>query len=187
MTLWLPLVVSTMLAATPATEHAAASATPAADHAAASESPSPVTVPPPVRVRTTDKVIARLIEEGQRRSVTFADLVAAVNATDVIVYVQRVDNLPPVVGAQLVLVPVSTPQRYLRVQVRSTLPPTEIIALIGHELRHALEVAAAPAVRTQAQMAALYREIGHTGSGVDVFDTAAARAAGDRVKAELAG
>lgn len=178
MTLWLPLFLTGLLAASPM----AGPGTPLPE-----DVPNPLNAAPVVRVRTTDRVVRALIDEGQRRSVTFADLVAAVNATDVIVYVQLVDKLPPNVAGQLMLVPVPNQQRYLRIQVRRAMAPNEIISLIGHELRHALEVAAAPGVRTQGQMATLYQQIGRAGQGLHAFDTIAAQSAGDRVRGELAG
>lgn len=178
MNVWLPLLLSSFLAGPPLSDPVAP---PPGDV------PNPLRAAPVVRVRTTDSFVLRLLEEGQRRSVTFADLVAAVNATDVIVYVQRVDHLAPHVAGQLMLVPVPTGQRYLRIQVRRALTPNEMISLIGHELRHALEVAAAPQVRTQVQMAALYQAIGRGGMGAHAYDTVAAQDAGERVRGELAG
>jgi hypothetical protein len=176
MTVWLPLLLSGLLAGS--------SPAPGPD-APPPDVPSPLRASTIERVRTTDGVLRGLIAEGQKRSVTFADLVAAVNATDVIVYVERVDRLAPSVAGQLMLVPVPNAQRYLRIQVRAALSPTDMIALIGHELRHALEVAAAPSVRTQEQMVRLYRTIGESGRGAHAYDTTAAQHAGQRVRSEL--
>jgi hypothetical protein len=127
------------------------------------------------------------MEEGLRRSVTFADLVAAVNATDVIVYIQRVDKLPPTIAGQLMIVPVPNAQRYLRIHVLDRLAPYDTIALIGHELRHALEVAAAPDVRDHRGLTQLYKRIGTAGGQSHSFDTPAAQNSGRRVRQELAG
>ena len=139
------------------------------------------------RVRTTDKLLLRLMEDGLRRSVTFGDLVAAVNATDVIVYIQRVAKLAPSIAGQLMIVPVRTAQRYLRIQVLDGLTPFDTIALIGHELQHALEVAAAPDVRDQRGLTELYERIGTAGSQGQSYDTTAAQNTGRRVRLELAG
>ena len=139
------------------------------------------------RVRAADTHIKRLLEEGLKRSVTFGDLVAAVNASDVIVYIQRVDRLAPTVAGQLMIVPVPHAQRYLRIQVLDHLSPEETIALIGHELRHALEVAAAPDVRDQQGLINLYQRIGERGGMVHSFDTRAAQNTGRRVRRELNG
>jgi hypothetical protein len=136
------------------------------------------------RVRTVDARVARLIEAGVRRSVTFADLVAAVNASDVIVYIQSVNRLAPNIAGQLVIVPVPR-ARYLRIQVLDSLSPDETIALMGHELRHALEVAAAPEVRDQEGLIALYHRIGEPGGQLHSFETRAAQKTGRRVRTEL--
>jgi hypothetical protein len=63
--------------------------------------------------------------------------------------------------------------------------PKETIALIGHELRHAIEIAEAPDVFDQATMISLYERIGQRGSGLHRYDTLAAQNSGRRVKLEL--
>lgn len=142
---------------------------------------------PERRVRSTDAGVSRLIAEGVRRSPTFASLVAAVSGTDVIVYVQRVADLPRVVAGRLILLPPVGGFRYLRVEVRSDLNAHELIALIGHELRHALEIAEDPTVRDTPTLVSLYRRIGQPTRGEHSFDTEAAQVTGRRVRAELAG
>lgn len=140
---------------------------------------------PSRKVRTVDRRIHGLLVQGTRRSATFAGLVAAVNASDVIVYIQRVSKLPPNIAGQMMIVPVAQGPRYLRIQVLDRLAPDETIALIGHELRHALEVAAAPDVKDQAGLAALYMRIGQPGGLAHSFDTRAAQNTGRRVRREL--
>jgi len=183
MIVWLPVIVSGALLLGPTT--------PAAAPAAAVND-----VPVPYgamlndayrRVRAADNHIKRLLEEGVKRSVTFGDLVAAVNASDVIVYIQRVDRLGPTIAGQLMIVPVPNAQRYLRIQVLDHLSPEETISLIGHELRHALEVATAPDVRDQQGLIELYERIGERGGMVHTFDTRAAQNTGRRVRRELVG
>ena len=175
---WLPIVL-TVLSLLPAPGEPAANDAPVPYGALLNESFR--------RVRTTDMLVKRLMEEGLRRSVTFGDLVAAVNATDVIVYIERVEKLPPTVAGQLMILPMPKAQRYLRIQVLDRLSPFDTIALIGHELRHALEVAAAPDVRDQTGLTQLYRRIGTAGGKGHSFDTLAAQNTGRRVRRELAG
>jgi hypothetical protein len=139
------------------------------------------------RVRGADILVTRLIEEGVRRSPTFRDMVTAVNATDVIVYVERVATLPPGISGQLLIVPMPKAQRYLRVQVLGRYSPFDTIAIIGHELRHVLEVAGAPDVRDESGLTQLYRRIGHRGRQTHSFETPAARNTGRQVRLELAG
>jgi hypothetical protein len=179
MMVWLPLLLSSVLSLSGTDPRPTTNEGPVPYGALHSD--------PSRRVRTVDTRVARLIEEGVRRSVTFADLIAAVNASDVIVYIQRVDRLAPSVAGQLMIVPVPTAQRYLRIQLLDHLSPDETIALIGHELRHVLEVAAAPDVRDQKGLTELYRRIGQPGGMSHSFDTRAAQNTGRRVKRELVG
>jgi hypothetical protein len=80
-----------------------------------------------------------------------------------------------------------TAQRYLRIQVLGQMPANDLISTIGHELQHALEVAAATEVQDQPGLERLYRQIGQTGAIKQSYDTAAAQAAGRRIRLELAG
>ena len=142
---------------------------------------------PERRVRSTDRRIGKMLELGARRSTTFAGLLAAIDKTDVIVYILPVNHMPPKLDGRLLLIPMANQQRYLRIQVRGDLPREEMIPLIAHELRHALEVAEEPAVRDQAAMIDLYERIGETSLGQHAYDTAAARSTGRQVRSEIAG
>lgn len=139
------------------------------------------------RVRSMDRTIARLLEVGVTRSPTFAQLVRALNATDVIVYVERTHDLPKALAGRMIMLPMAAGQRYLRIQVRSDLSGRELIALIGHELQHALEIAEHPSVQDENAMLSLYQRIGHPSSAAaHTYDTAAAQTAGRQVRQELA-
>jgi hypothetical protein len=142
---------------------------------------------PDRRVRSTDPKVVQLLETGMQRSPTFASLVRSVSKTDVIVYIERVRVLPQSLAGRLLLLPVAGNQRYLRIQVRSDLPRPDLIALIGHELRHALEIAQEPTVRDNSSMISLFQRIGRSGHDMHSFDTTAAQTTGWRVRQELAG
>jgi hypothetical protein len=142
---------------------------------------------PDRRVRSTDPRIVELLEAGMQRSPTFAGLVKSVSATDVIVYIERVRDLPRSLGGRLLLMPIASSQRYLRIQVRGDLPRRDLIALIGHELRHALEIAQEPTVRDNSSMISLFQRIGRSSRQTHTFDTTAAQNAGWKVRQELAG
>jgi hypothetical protein len=155
---------------------------------AAMPDPSSMLSSPDRRVRSVDRRIIELLHKGVERSPTFAQLVTALNATDVIVYIERVGTLPTTLAGRLLLLPFAGNQRYLRIQIRGDLPAMELIALIGHELRHALEIAEHPTVRDESAMLALYQRIGHQSTGAwHTFDTQAAQSAGRQVRMELAG
>lgn len=138
------------------------------------------------RVRPTDARLLSLMMDGARRSRTFADLLVQIQRSNVIVYVEF-GRLPPETCGRLLLQAIAGTQRYLRVQVRAAMHPDEIIAIVAHELRHALEVAADPGVVNMSGLEGLYRRIGFETQVHLGFDTDAARDTGNRVRAELRG
>jgi hypothetical protein len=99
-----------------------------------------------------------------------------------------VQALPRFVDGLTFLIPSQDHQRYLRIQVRQALHPDETIALLAHELRHALEVATDPSVTTRQAFVALYERIGLPVPGSSSrFDTPAAQEMGRMVRRELGG
>ena len=136
------------------------------------------------RVRGASPQMVKLIQDGVRRSPTFAGLVAALNRSDVIVYVQAQNSLPPGINGHLSVTPGNKRHRYLRIQVLSSLDTIEKIAVVGHELQHAVEVAAHSEVRDEKSLASLYAQIGIEGQR-GRYDTTAAQATGVRVRKEL--
>ena len=144
-------------------------------------------VSPERRVRAADARVHGYLTEGLQRSSTFARLLSTLNTTDVIVYVERVMTLPRDTMGRLTMVPTKGNARYLRIQIRSDLSMQEAIALIGHEMRHALEVAEDPSVRDSDALIQLYQRIGHSSGGEHVFDTTAAQDVGKQIRRELLG
>jgi hypothetical protein len=61
----------------------------------------------------------------------------------------------------------------------------ERIALLGHELQHAVEIAGAPEVTSLEQLRRFYAGRGWGAVGSDHYETAAARRAEDMVRHEL--
>ena len=137
------------------------------------------------RVRAADARLQSFLAEGLNRSRTFASLVTALNRTDVIVYVESVMVLPKNTMGRLAMMPIKGDVRYLRVQIRSDLSRREAIALIGHELQHALEIADATDVRDTTGLIGLYERIGHPSNGDHAYDTDAAQDTGRIVRREL--
>jgi hypothetical protein len=142
---------------------------------------------PERRVRATDPRLRSLLAEGMSRSRTFASLVTALNRTDVIVYIESVMVLPKNTMGRLTMMPIAGESRYLRVQIRAELSRREAIALIGHELQHALEIAGATEVRDATSLIKLYQRIGHESSGEHSYDTQEAQDTGRLVRRELVG
>jgi hypothetical protein len=140
---------------------------------------------PERRVRAADPQLHDLLREGVARSATFAGLMTALNRSDVIVYIERLMTMPRDTVGRLTIVPMKAGARYLRIQIRQGLTRHEAIAIIGHEMQHALEVALATEVRDATGLIELYERIGHSSGGEHAYDTNAAQDTGRQVKREL--
>ena len=141
---------------------------------------------PLLRVRPTNALGRKVMDAGLAGFRTFRRLVQRLEQSDVIVYVQLQSRMPSDVGGFLEFMGGGGTERYLKVTVGSLHHLNVMVALLGHELQHAAEVADAPTVRSPREFAAFYRRIGLP-SGAGRYDSAAARAAGQRVQSELRG
>jgi hypothetical protein len=135
-------------------------------------------------VRTESHTLRSYLRIGFEQSPTFASLLARLQRSDVIVYIEDVPRLPGAIEGRLIMPPPAHGTRYLRIQVAQHGSSADMIALIGHELRHAVEVSDASTVVDDAGLAALYRRIG-VDRGNNLFDTAEAQEVGRRVLKEL--
>jgi hypothetical protein len=139
----------------------------------------------PVRhVRTADRPIRNMLRRGFLESPTFASLMTRLERSDVIVYLEDVPRLPGALEGRLFMLPPAHGTRYVRIQIALRGSPIDSIALIGHELRHAVEIAEASTVVDEEGLAALYRRIG-VDHGHNLFDTTEAQAIGRQVAKEL--
>lgn len=136
-------------------------------------------------VRAVDSRMAEVIAEGMRRSGTFAQLVLALDRSDVIVYIETTRRMPQMIAGRMLLAAGPQGQRYLRIQLAGQPRSNALIALVGHELRHAVEVAESPDVRDERSLVALYERIGHNRQGQHRYDTVAAQDTGRQVRLEL--
>jgi hypothetical protein len=151
---------------------------------------SPVSAATTSRVRSSDTAILALLSEGADRSATFSTLVDAIEQSNGIVYVEfGYCAFGHLNGCVLPLIASPHGDRYLRILVtpdKNRRSHDQLLALIAHELRHALEVFEHLEVVDAATTNALYRRIGtpETG-GLSGYETSAARAAGDHALDEL--
>jgi hypothetical protein len=136
------------------------------------------------RVRSPHPEILDLITVGAIRSATFRTLVAAIDATNGIVYIEQ-GPCGHGVRACLIAVSSAADQRVLRIRVRSTRLDDRLIATIGHELRHALEILADPTLISTQAMLHFYLRQGSRSRG-GAIETDAAVRTGQGVIAELA-
>jgi hypothetical protein len=140
-------------------------------------------------VRSTDPALEDLLTRGYACSKTFHRLADAIGETNTVVYVESgACAFGHLNGCLLPFMAATSKVRYLRIIVtRSTRHGNQdqLIALIGHELQHALEVAETPDVVDVDGMIDLYRRIGFPLKGRSGYETSAARAAGSMVFDEL--
>jgi hypothetical protein len=135
-------------------------------------------------VRTEDRSIRLLLKRGFKRSHTFAQLMARLEYSDVIVYIEEVARLPGALEGRMAMPRNGHGPRYVRIQIALRGAPDDSIAVIGHELQHAIEVAQETGVDDQTKLAALYQRIGTRG-GPHVYDTIAAQEVGRMVRRDL--
>lgn len=128
----------------------------------------------------------RLAAGAAERSPLVAALIGELEQSDVIVYLDVVTSPPDgEFRASTTFVAWTGGMRYVLVQVDAYLTlPIEQIAMLGHELAHAVEVARAPQVHDAAGFRRLYGEIG-TEWRPGHFETTNAQAAERRVRDEV--
>lgn len=139
-------------------------------------------------VRSTSFAIRELIDDAMWESPTFRGLVRRIVESDGIVYVEEGVCRHGVHACLLLDVTPAAGYRILHILVdrqgvlagRGRL---DVIATIGHELSHALEVLGEPGIRTAAAMYLFY--MGKSPTANRTFETDAAIAAGFRVRREL--
>ena len=140
---------------------------------------------PTRRVRTTDHSVRKLLKRGYRQSSAFRAMVTRLQRSDVYVYVEEVPRLPGALEGRTMILPAAHGHRYVRIQIALRGSTEDAIALLGHELQHAVEIADAVEVTDEKGMEALYVRIGIRG-GAHIYDTLAAQEMGRRVRRELA-
>ena len=139
-------------------------------------------------VRTMEARLRTEIDEGMARSPLFRHVVSQIDASDVIVYVETECPMRPSLFGRLAFMGTGGGRRYLNVRISCSLSDNERIAALGHELRHAVEIADAPSVVDVMSLATEYKRIGFgsrsapQGTG---FESRAAIDAARRVWADL--
>ena len=136
-------------------------------------------------IRPRNPALAALIEQATERSATFRQLVETINHSAAIVYVQEGD-CGHGVRACVRSVSAAGPYRLLWVHVDTRKQvDSHVMASIGHELRHAIEVIDDPSVTNNSAMFFLYQRIGSQGTEQGAVETGAAVAAGEAVRSEV--
>ena len=95
-------------------------------------------------VRASEPRILALIEAGLSRSTTFRSLVATLDESDVIVYLESKTTRQNLGGYLSHEVVVRGGYRYLRIAIDTNGSEGRLVPLLAHELQHAIEVARSP-------------------------------------------
>ncbi len=168
------LIAATILCAAVATN---AQAEPPAD------APSP-------RIRPETHEARELLDELLARSPNAQQLSERLEESDVIVYVRHRWFATDTINGHIGLVSSDPHHRYLIIELACRRTRLQQLETLGHELRHAVEIADAASVINTASLAELYRRIGHYVSGagaIEAFETIAAAETGRQVRTELVG
>lgn len=139
-------------------------------------------------IRTTDRRLRALLDEGLRISPTLRALVARLTASDVVVYLRCHGPTEPIGGGRLTFVSSAGGLRYVVVRM-TRLSRAQQIAIMAHELQHAVEIADTPAIVDGQSLVREYHRIGYVNAASALpgiaFDTRAAVHAGEQVLKEL--
>jgi len=139
----------------------------------------------PVRAVSAD--LEAVLSEATRDSPTVSSLVDRIRASNVIVHVECARFESFTLEGRTFFVLATRDVRYVRVQVDCLRPRPELAALIGHELQHVAEIAAAPDVVDQRSFVRLLNTIGFSRSGTRdaSYETEAALLTEERVVQEM--
>lgn len=144
---------------------------------------------PAPRIRPETEQAEALVRDLLARSPTARTLANAIQASDVIVYLRHRTFTETTLDGRIGFVHSRTPTRILIVEIgcgRSWM--TQLVAL-GHELQHAVEIAAAPDVTGPAALASHFDRIGVRAGTLDAatFETRRAQEIGAQIRQEVLG
>jgi hypothetical protein len=145
---------------------------------------SAVHADPLYSVRPLDALSLEALNHAISRSAVARSLIETLEASDVIVHVVSVRNLPAGIGGTTTFVVSRGGYRYLRITIGAQLPPAWRAAILAHELQHAREIAESGAA-DPAAVEALFERCG-TRVG-NYFETQAARDVEAAVRVEVQG
>jgi hypothetical protein len=136
-------------------------------------------------IRSSEPVLLDELERGARVSPTLSRLIDRLEASDVVVYL-TFDRAPaPNTAGHTALITATPGRRYLRISIDHRIGGCQRLALLGHELQHAVEISDS-AVTDENALASLYRKIGFRSySGrADCYESQLAIETGARIQRE---
>jgi len=143
----------------------------------------PASVP---RIRPLGESAVLALERGIAHSPTFRELAARLERSDVVVYISVEPRPSAKCPGAIRFVGASRYSRFLHVALDQDLAAKELIALLAHELQHAIEVADAPEIRDLDSFRQHFEQHGFRNQHLQTLDSRVARETGRRVRAELA-
>ena len=142
-------------------------------------------------VRIADPELRRLFDAGLVASPTLRALLLRLDSSDVVAYIRLEEPRRDGIDGSLQFVSAAAGMRYLLIRVVRMPTRGRQLALIAHELQHAVEVATAPQIVDLQTFTQEYERIGQASHyrrhRVRSFETHAALATGERVLKELDG
>jgi hypothetical protein len=139
---------------------------------------------PDSRLRGLAVIERRLLRDALSESATVRELTGRVERSDLIVFV-HIGMLETGLTGTTQLVSCAGGVRYILVTLDPRATPTERVANLGHELRHVVEIADAPDVKTAEQMKRLFQHIGWRSGRDNRWETSNAIEAGRQVLREV--
>ncbi|MBI3399772.1 MAG: hypothetical protein HY048_00005 [Acidobacteria bacterium] len=136
-------------------------------------------------IRSNLSYVDQLVQNGIARSPTFAAQALELAQSDLVVFLEPVLQMPPDVSAYLVFMSTTPACRFVRIRYDVRLSDPRAIAMIGHELRHAIEIATHPEVVDNVTLSAMYKRYGRQVTDADVYDSVEAVAIGRTILQEL--
>lgn len=111
-------------------------------------------------LRVTDRGLKALLEAGVERSPTLAALIADVEAASIVAYIECDMRLPSRILARLNLITSIGGIRYVRIAVDCAIGARRQMALLAHEIKHALEIAERRDIEDAEAMESFYEDVG---------------------------
>jgi len=112
-----------------------------------------------------DPAVASLIEQASRASATFRQLLAAIDGTNGLVYVEPGTCRHGVRACMTLSVKVAGPHRILRILLDLHRELSQLIGALGHELQHALEMLSNPHITTTPAAYLFFAQAAPTANG----------------------
>jgi len=135
-----------------------------------------------------ERAVRSLVEDAAARSPSIQASIDRLEAMNVIVYVRTRMFLQTDLEGRVGMIAHVDGRRFLAIELACGRPEIQMMATLGHELHHALEIAAEPSIVDARTLAAFYSKHGiQTGSGAGqlTFETEGAEEAGRRARREI--